>query len=199
MKILLVSEGEHESSAVKALVGRLLHEDIEFELDRVSRKDIHAHHGKGLGYFKRAVRWLMEARNRDFDALILVIDEDGQEDRSSQLTQAQQYQNVELRRAFGVAIRTFDAWMLADEKALATILRTTIQRQPNPETIANSKDVCRRLHQNSPNNAPLRDIYADILRTADIKLLEDRCPKGFAPFVERIRRLDPRPSEESIS
>jgi hypothetical protein len=189
MKILLVSEGEHEPGAVKALVGRLLHEGIEFEIDRVKRNDIHAHHGKGLGYFKRAVRWLMEAEKRDVDALILVIDEDGQEDRSLQLTQAQQYQDVELPRAFGVAIRTFDAWMLADEKALAAILRMPIQRQPNPETIPNPKDVCRQLHQNSPNPDPLRDIYAALLRIANIKLLEDRCPRGFAPFAERIRGL----------
>jgi hypothetical protein len=190
MKILLVSEGEHEPGAVKALVGRLLHEGIEFELDRVKRNDIHAHHGKGAGYFKRAVRWLMEAEKRDVDALILVIDEDGQEDRSLQLTQAQQCQLSELPRAFGVAVRTFDAWMLADEKALVAILRMPIQRQPNPETIPNPKDVCRHLHLDSPNNAPLRDIYADLLGTADIKLLENRCPKGFAPFADRIRGLE---------
>jgi hypothetical protein len=83
----------------------------------VSRKDIHAHHGKGQGYFKKALRWILEAERRGYDALVLVIDQDNTPERVQEINKAQNDQRVTLRRALGVAIRTFDAWMLADEQA----------------------------------------------------------------------------------
>jgi hypothetical protein len=52
MKVLLVAEGKHErgtedrDGALETLVRRLHQNSIQCDLDRVSRKDIHAHHGK---------------------------------------------------------------------------------------------------------------------------------------------------------
>ncbi|HYK89598.1 MAG TPA: hypothetical protein VE398_12555 [Acidobacteriota bacterium] len=190
MKVLLVSEGEHEQAgALQTLVSRLSPGNFEFESDRVSRDDIHAYHGKGPGYFKRAVRWLGEARKRGFEALILVIDEDGRTERTTEFEQAQKYEKVEMRRALGVAIRTFDAWMLADEQALTSVLGSPIPPQPKPERLTDPKRECRRLHDDSQNQMALREIYACLAQVADIGILEARCPKGFAPFAARVRAL----------
>jgi hypothetical protein len=142
MKVLLVSEGRHElAGSLETLVRRLSPHKVEVDYNKISQGGIHTHHGKGEGYYKRAVRWLLEARKRGFEAIVLVIDEDGQAERVKEIAEAQQYAGTEFPRAFGVAIRTFDAWMLADEQALTSVLGRPIQRQPAPETVKNPKQV----------------------------------------------------------
>jgi hypothetical protein len=190
MRALLVSEGKHEQSgALQTLVNHLARMQIEFELDRVSRSDIHAHHGKGGRCFKRAVRWLGEAKRRGVDALILVIDEDGRRERIAEFNMAQEYTGIDLRRALGVAVRTFDAWMLADEKAFTAVLGYQIEKQADPEAIADPKQRCMELHEASRKQEALREIYASLAMAADIRVLRTRCPKGFAPFASRVGSL----------
>src|SRR5215217_4681415 len=110
MRILLVGEGASElGGALETLVRRLGFSDVQVDSDRVSKQQIHAHHGRGQGYFKRAVRWMLEAGKRGYDAVVLLIDEDGRPERVTELRDAQEYSKSPVRRAFGVAIRTFDA------------------------------------------------------------------------------------------
>lgn len=110
MKVLIVSEGKHErSGAIQTLVLRLSDKDLELVDERVSVRDIHAHHGEGKGYYKKALRWLFEAAKRGHDALVLLIDEDGRSERVRQIDEAQLAEKPMLPRALGVAIRTFDA------------------------------------------------------------------------------------------
>ncbi len=62
MTVLVVSEGKHEQSgALENLLKRLGGDNSVFEFDQVSNKRIHAFHGKGKRYFKRAFGWLKEA------------------------------------------------------------------------------------------------------------------------------------------
>lgn len=192
MKVLLVCEGEHEKSgALQALVCRLTARKIEIKIDRVSRINIHIHRGKGQGFFKRAVRWLLEAQKRGFDALILVIDEDGDSQRIRDMTEAQESTLAAIPRALGVAIRTFDAWMLADENALTRVLGFHVQRQPNPETTSDPKAVCRRLLKERDDGLTmkLREMYAAVCDAANLDTLQSRCPKGFAPFAKRVKEI----------
>ena len=82
MRVLIVSEGEHEQSgALENLLKKLGGDHADFTSDKVSNKRIHSFHGIGDGYFKRAYRWLLETENRGFDTLIFLIDEDGAKDR----------------------------------------------------------------------------------------------------------------------
>lgn len=190
MQALIVSEGAHESGgALEALVTRLATSELRCEPDRLARRDIHAHHGKGRGFFKRAVRWLREARKRGFDALIVVVDEDGHSERVREMAEAQAYENVSLRRALGVAIRTFDAWMLADESALTTVLRYQVPRQADPEKHGNPKQVCADLLLHGRDGMTQTEMYAAVATRTDIGTLEQRCPRGFAPFAKRVRGL----------
>ena len=141
MRILIVCEGEHEqpraqsnpSGALRNLIQRLGDNQVEYEAARVSNNKIHAWHGKGGGTFKRACRWLLETKKRGFDALIYLIDQDGHSERIQQIQQAQNYPKEIFPRAMGVAIKTFDAWMLADEQTLTKVLGYTVQTQPDPE------------------------------------------------------------------
>jgi hypothetical protein len=190
MKILLVSEGPSElNGALQNLIVQLGVKGDDIEVARVSQRDIRAHHGRGRGYFKRAVRWMLEAQKRGYDAIILVIDQDGLPERMREINDAQEFGGTSIYRALGVAIRTFDAWMLADEKALTTVLGTAVSRQPEPEGIVDPKEICGELLERSACSLRQTEMYAAIAEVVDIAVLEKRCPKGFASFAQRVRAL----------
>ncbi|MBA2431924.1 MAG: DUF4276 family protein [Chthoniobacterales bacterium] len=190
MKVLIVAEGASElEGALKTIISRLASAELDIHQDKVSAGRIHAHHGKGQGYFKRAVRWMIEAEKRGFDAVILVIDEDGRHERTKEFTEAQNYAGRKIRRALGVAIRTFDAWMLADEVALTKVLNFPINCQPDPETIRHPKRALGSIHERIEEAQTAAAIYSEIADHINLDTLETRCPKGFAPFAQRVRAL----------
>ncbi len=206
MKVLIVSEGRSEhlsatsthvradeeiAGALKTLVCRLGQQSDEWQIDedKVSRRNVHAHHGKGKGYEKRCIRWMLDAEKRGYDAIVLLIDRDGNETRITEVNAAQESSQTSIRRAFGVAIESFDAWMLADHVALSNVLGGSVQRQPDPETTADPKEAFRRLFQNSQRDGSISVYYAEICAVADLSELKSRCPRGFAPFAERVQSL----------
>ena len=194
MRLLIVSEGTSElGGALETFVRRLL--EIEFAADFRKISDSRALHwqGKGLGHFKRAVKWLMYAHREKYDAVVIVIDRDRpsgrKEDPVQQYRDAQATDLAPIRRALGVAIRTFDAWMLADEVAFARVVGRTVAQQPDPESIKEPKVVCRQLRDQHGSSLSLQDLYTKIAETARFEILETRCSKGFAPFADRVRQL----------
>lgn len=191
MRVLIVAEGKHErSGALENLVRRLRDgAELEFETDSANRADLHAFHGTGQGFFKRSVRWLLEAKKRECDALVFVVDEDGHSARLDQIEKAQVNETTQLPRALGVAVRTFDAWMLADEQALTKALGITVGRQRDPETIANPKQQCTDLLAESDQELSLTTMYTAVSNAANLETMAERCPKGFRSFAERVRNI----------
>ncbi|MBN2133476.1 MAG: DUF4276 family protein [Sedimentisphaerales bacterium] len=186
----MVAEGKHErGGALENFLKRLGGDTATFEFDRACNKEIHTFHGKGPGHFKRAVRWLREAENRGFDALVFLIDEDGQRERIAQIGEAQDSSLSQLSRAMGVAIRTFDAWLLADEGTLTKVLGYQVNKQPDPERIRGPKAICADLLTCSPNRMTQTEMYARVANQIDITVLSARCPSGFAPFAARAGRI----------
>src|SRR5207302_839585 len=57
------------------------------------------------------------------------------------------------------------------------------------ETIRDAKSVCIALRAAAGLGANLSEMYADIAREAELHVIEERCPTGFGPFAERVRRL----------
>jgi hypothetical protein len=199
MRVLVVSEGKHEQAgALESLLKRLSGDDanVTFEHDRMSNNAVHAWHGTGPGHFKRAIGCLLRAERIGVDAMILLIDDDGnkRERRSQQIADAQDSSLSSLSRAMGVAIRTFDAWMLADEKALTEVLGCTVMKQTDPEAIRDPKAVCAELLANGQNQMAQSEMYANVAGRLDIAVLASRCPCGFKPFAERVERLFGRES-----
>lgn len=188
MRVLLVGEGKHElAGSLETLVRRLLPSDIECVTDRIARSDIHVHRGKGSGYEKKALRWMMEADRRGFDAIVLVIDEDDRAERCEEMDRAQGTSLVLIPRALGVAIRTFDAWMLADQKPWTKVTGKAIDQFPMPESLQRPKDDAERIA--SGFGKPLSDVYRAVAADLDFDVLAKRCPKGFAPFASRLVAL----------
>ncbi len=198
MRVLIVSEGKHEIgslgqvSALEILVSRLLGRKPEFERRKVSDPEVHAHRQPGIhdGYEKRALAWMRFAERMGYCAIVLLVDEDEQKHRRLELDKAQDNAKIEVRRALGIAVRTFDAWFLADEKALSTVLCRIIPCQRNPEKFSEPKEQCRKLLDGSPAvELSTAEFYAQVARHVDLEVLETRCEKGFQTFAYRVRAL----------
>lgn len=190
MRVLLVAEGRNElAGAIETLVRRLGLGDAEIVQDWANRRSLHAHHGKGKGFLKRAQQWMKFALRHEFDVLVMVIDQDKRPESVREFDTAQDDPQFAIRRALGVAIRTFDAWMLADEKALSQVLACQVNRRPSPEETPDPKRCCDQLCAGS--NAPLgrSEVYAALAAVVNVGVVESRCPKGFAPFAQRVREL----------
>lgn len=191
-RVLLVAEGPSElDGALAAFVRRLLDREIDFERQKVSSPIVRIHAGKGAGYTKRALAWIRFAEKNAFDALVLIVDQDGDADRQQQLDAAQGDDHFACPRALGIAIRTFDAWMLADEKALTIVLGFLVDKQKSPEQDAKPKARCENLRDGCNETLSLPEMYSRLSRQIKLELLEAACPKGFGQFAERVRRLLP--------
>lgn len=190
MRVLLVSEGKHElEGSLRTLVQRLSPVLDGIEQIKVTHPALRTHGGRGHGYFKKAVRCMLYAQEQAYEAVVLVIDQDDEPERRRELTKAQEHTLAAIRRALGVAVRTFDAWMLADEKALSQVLQTTVQRQPDPESAVDAKGECRKLLEGSGRSVSQTEMYVELADAIRLDELERRCPDGFGGFAERVRRI----------
>ena len=199
MRILIVSEGVHElgdnslDGALVMLASRLLDGNVSLDRKKVSSSEVrqHTQQGKGGRYEKRALGWIRLAEREGYDAIILVIDQDGDEERKQQFDRAQEDRRLSsLPRALGVAVKRFDAWMLADEQVLSEVLETRIDPLPNPESEDDPKGKCENLRNEARSQLSPREMYAEIAERTDMEKLEARCPNGFAPFAGRVRALN---------
>jgi hypothetical protein len=191
MRVLVVVEGKHEhEGAVGTLIQRLRPDLADLEFERLANSDIHVHPGKGRGYEKKAIRWMREAHKRGYEAVVLLVDRDKVAERTTEVTSAQNHTAAcTIRRALGVAIESFDAWMLADEKAVSKVLAKTVQTQRDPEAIANPKERFTEALAGLGLEWGGAALYARIAATLDISRLEARCPQGFAVFADRLRNI----------
>lgn len=195
--MLIVSEGAHELSsghpdaALLALVSRLLGDGIEMEASskRIREMKGHMHPGRGDRLGRKFIGIVRQAEREGFDAAVILIDHDGDNRRLKSATFAQEATITTLPRSIGIAIRTFDAWFLADQTALAKVLSMNVDRQPDPEGISDPKGVCQLLSNSAGRGRCLRDFYSEVAAIADLQMWRDRCPGGFALFAERVEGL----------
>ena len=203
MKVLVISEGRHElgrahepdeRSSLTILVRRIANQEFECEQRKISDPRYRTHgnraaRGKGDPLFKKALLCIRGARAEGYDAVVVLIDQDNEPARHHHFDRAQEDPSESFPRALGVAVKTYDAWMLADEQALSRALAQTIQRLPDPEAIEDPKSRCQQLRQQHRPEIGLTDLYVEVAQTASLEQIEHRCPKGFAVFAERVRRL----------
>ena len=197
MRILIVSEGKSElgpngeDGALTVLTRRMIPREVSFSTKNI--RDIavrrHIFDGIGSGLRKRIEGWIRHAERNDFDALVLVMDRDRDERRIRERNKVQDDDRLALPRALGVAVRSFDAWMLADESAISKALGFSVDTQKHPESNKDPKGDCESLRDQSELDLGLSQLYALIARHAHIDHLKRRCPRGFAPFAERVAAL----------
>ncbi len=197
MKILLVAEGEHElhpheeNSALAEIVRQLLPSVSQIDRKKMIDPAVQQMpvHGKKRAHQKRLMMWIRWAEKQGYDAIIAVVDEDGKADRKKAVDDLQESTFSAMPRAVGLAIRMFDAWMLADERALTAVLGGTVRRQKTPEEIKRPKEEFDRLLNASQNSLSQREAYLQVAQQLSLDNVAERCPKGFAPFKRHIEQL----------
>ncbi len=91
--------------------------------------------------------------------------------------------------AVGCAVETFDAWMIADGKAIKQA--GGAGNHKNPESLdgkegtgKHPKDIAANIFDGKRN---LSKKYAVVAENTDLLSLEKACPKGFKPFANEVR------------
>lgn len=215
MRVLLVGEGKNDlgyraldgwcDGVLTTFVKRLLQET---QVDEVVTRPWREIRTRGSGYDHKMEAAIQLAYREGFDAVIGVTDRDSrpQERRLERMTEGRDRASATLgvAGAVGLAIEKIEAWLLADEKALRKATGdNSIQRQPAPESLAsrdkqsenNAKYRLQQLIAKArPADANLSKVYADIALAADLGTVAKRCPKGFAPFADDVRRLSSKKS-----
>ena len=190
MRVLIVAEGVHEREGALPTLVKRINAKLVCECDNANTSRLRSLHRKGGGFEKRALRWLIRAEKKGYDAVVFLIDRDRNPDRVKQIDKAQEDKSQsELPRALGVAIESFDAWMLADETALSQALRMTVSKQKDPETLRNPKAICENLRDEADTQQALRAMYDAVAAYVNLEVLKKRCPRGFEPFAKRVEAL----------
>src|SRR4051812_47400992 len=102
MRLLIVSEGHHElRGALETIVRRLARRNPSVVVQKTVRDPEFRTHGAGDPFTKRAVRCVTYAEENGYDALVFLIDADGDRDRRRQVQAAQEDPRFAISRAMG--------------------------------------------------------------------------------------------------
>ena len=197
--VLIVAEGEHElaggaaDAALPILVKRLLGDGVDLRPSskRIRELSGHVHPGRGNPLARKFIGIMRLAERQGFDTVVILVDQDDDPSRHNAASVAQETTYTTLPRAIGIAIRSFDAWFLADHAALSEVLSTAISMQPDPERHDDPKSLCQSLATLSTTEFRLRDMYSMVAAVADLNIMKQKCPKGFGVFAERVASLRP--------
>lgn len=89
--------------------------------------------------------------------------------------------------AVGIAIQAFEAWMLADTRALNTVAGKNIKTTKNPETIKYPKDKLCQLICLSSLGLTKAELLENIVKAMNIDVVRRRC-KSFNRFLSEFNK-----------
>lgn len=207
-QVLVFGDGRHELGdqldqplahnqlpALPRLIHRLLTEPAGTTYTCRYSKDVPRIHGRKHRYAKKVTWAIVEARRNDFDAVVIVIDRDRRAEKETiqPLREGRDSCLISGRPpcAVGCAVETFDAWMIADGKAIGKAGGDSSKSHPKPESLdgkeekgKHPKDVAADIFGEKRG---LSKKYAVVAENVDLPSLEKACPKGFKPFAEEVR------------
>jgi hypothetical protein len=170
-------------------------DQVVFTCRRFKNVDHHfAGPGFGHNYKKQVIVAVREAKKAGHAALVILIDRD-RRDNDDTIAPLKAGRDAEAKPgapacAVGVAVETFDAWMIVDGLAIGKAGGDASKPHSDPENL----DGKERSGQHPKDRAQivlgedgLAEKYKVIARHARLELLEECCPAGFAPFAEEIR------------
>ena len=207
-RILVLGDGEYDLGpalgkesgpeglfALPRLVHRLLGDprDVAYTCQRFPT--IPPVHGRGAKYTRKAQSAIRQAAQQRYHAITIVIDRDRKRDAKTIVPLRQGRDALEHTAfppcAVGMAVEAFDAWMIADGKAIKAAGGDPTRGHPAPENLdgnegtgGHPKDVAAQVFS---GKGGLAANYAAVAEHADLALLARACPQGFEPFAEEIR------------
>lgn len=216
MKVLFVGEGNNDigrsfggielqkATGVVPTLCRLMRPHIDDDSVAVSWKQIRLHcRTKALPGYDRKLKLAVElAIENGCTGTIAVVDEDNKPQRRSVLSEARNAiasdEETKLHRvAIGVAVKSLEAWTLADHEAIASVIGCAPEcdgyrpaqvehlYQESDKPLKRPKDLLKRVLELG-HLEDSTDIRVDIAKQSNIETLKRHCPTGFKPFAEEV-------------
>ncbi len=210
--VMIFGEGPHEIGreyekclttedglpALPRLVDRLLGspEGVSYRCFQLKRVR-HVHHGRSRsGLARKATEAIrLAAAEEDCVGAVIAVDRDRERDavRIGQLREGRDAAAslTPIPAAVGAPVETFDAWMIADAKAMRAAGTGEEAPHPNPEGL-NQKEGTGGNHPKDYAGSQfggkqgLGAKYAVIAHEADLEQLRRVCRRGFAPFAREV-------------
>jgi hypothetical protein len=188
LKVAYALEGKHDYQVMPVLVKRLV---AEISSDLTLADSAFRTRKRGFGFVSDLRHTVERAADQGIQILVCVVDANGHEsDRRRQMQdQAALLGASGVQIAWGVAVHELEAWLLADEGAIAAALRgRQIPRQSDPERERDPKGYLDTLisRVTDGNEFYTDAIGAAIAGASDLQITRNRCP-SFAQFATRIR------------
>ncbi|MGC9454783.1 MAG: DUF4276 family protein [Phycisphaerae bacterium] len=169
--------------------------ELSFEC-RLFRNVKHTHRGSLPKYAKKAINAIIAAGRESFDGAVVVIDRDGPQNRQRRRELEQGRDDAASRHptpcAVGVAVETFDAWMIADADAIEHAGGDKNHHRPDPENLDGKEGSGRHpkelAAQAFGGQSDLGFRYSSVAELIDLDCLAQRCPQGFHPFRQDVRQ-----------
>ena len=162
-----------------------------FSFRASSRSRRRSHKG---GYGKQVLMAITDAVHDKASAVVVVTDRDG-ESNQSRLTEMVRGRELAESKglvcptALGLAIEELEAWLLADEMAIASATGKRPDRLlPDPEADDNPKATLQTYLPKISDAQEGPWPYEAIAEVIDLETLKKRCPKGFGPFYDEVTK-----------
>jgi hypothetical protein len=120
------------------------------------------------------------------DLAVVIVDADGDSRRKPMLDEA--VNKVRVNRVVAVAVQEFEAWLIADEAAVAAVLGQRLSRSKAPEQMARreAKELLKDwLAMSVQSGAAAWELRRRIADRADLAVIAERCP-AFAAFRKEL-------------
>ena len=212
-RILVLGDGEYDLGpvlgealsprglfALPRLVHRLLSSPTDMAYVCGRFPDVPPVHGRGAKYARKVRSAIRRARQRQCDVVAIAIDRDRRANATT-IVPLREGRDAMAHAGFppcavGMAVEAFDAWMIADGKALKAAGGDPTKGHPNPEKLNGKEGTSRHPKDLATEafggKAGLARNYAAVAKHVDLALLEKACPEGFAPFAAEVReRIGP--------
>lgn len=191
--------------ALPRIVHRLLGEPGNVLYEPGVFRQVEHGRGKGKAFEKKTKAAILLAKHNGHHAVVIVRDRD-RSPSAEKVDPIIRKRDSMIRPdlppcAVGCAIETFDAWMIADGRAVHAAGGDPGKTHRSPESLdgkegtgRHPKDVAAEVFGSKKG---LGDKYAVVAANADLPLLVKTCPQGFKPFADEVReRIGPVVSRE---
>lgn len=214
-RVLILGDGAHEldggaatdsdsEPALHCLIRRLAGDSESLvmesgrfrEMGKVSASLVvrHAANARAHAYRRKTMYAMQLAKQKGFDGVAILLDRDRKKEAET-LTPLREGRDSGRDAggppcAVGVAVETFDAWMIADAGAIESAGGDKSKAHPSPEHLDGKEGTGRhpkeRAREVFTDEEHLGPCYRRVARSLDLDLLRKHCPKGFAPFAEDV-------------
>ena len=179
---------------VPILVLRSLRETSQQKV-RVERCSSYLRRLHGRSFARKIRVAMIDAVWMGADGIVIVVDRGGRKnsarlDEMRRGKESAEKDRVRVPAALGIAIEELEAWLLADEQAIAQVLGTRgTGSHPDPEGIKDPKARLKQAYHTDGAHREDWERHEAVAEALSLGVLRKRCPKGFQPFYAEVTQV----------